>query len=198
MEDSLEFHPDRPSFSLATPIAIATVVLSGLLITGSITVLLRNQNAVQTPKDEFHPLQEITVDVQGAVQKPGIKKFSRSFDSQVYLYEVIEQAGGYTDQVDTVAVSKALNLASPVRDGQKITVPNKNGLVSTEETSVSSNTRININTATQSQLEKLQGIGKTRAEQIVRFRPYTDLEELQVKTKIPVKVIQGIADAISF
>ncbi|GEM85023.1 ComEA family DNA-binding protein [Meiothermus hypogaeus] len=42
---------------------------------------------------------------------------------------------------------------------------------------------ININTATQSQLEALPGIGPKIAREIIRNRPYRNAQELQAKVK---------------
>jgi competence ComEA-like helix-hairpin-helix protein len=39
--------------------------------------------------------------------------------------------------------------------------------------------RVNINTATQDELESVPGIGPTRAAQIIAGRPYTSVDELE-------------------
>lgn len=64
--------------------------------------------------------------------------------------------------------------------------------------SVSATTsKLSLNHASQSALESLPGIGKTRATQIVEGRPYTEVSELREKAKLPVSIIQAITPYVS-
>lgn len=55
---------------------------------------------------------------------------------------------------------------------------------------------IDINTATADQLDALKGIGKARAEAIIKGRPYRGKDELVQKGIIPQGVYDDIKDLI--
>lgn len=97
------------------------------------------------------------------------------------IIDAIEQAGGITENAD---ISK-INLAFELSDGQKVYVPNKNDIQNVEyvtnesgeniilengKGSVREEKKININTATQTQLELLTGIGPSTAAKIIQYR----------------------------
>lgn len=56
--------------------------------------------------------------------------------------------------------------------------------------------QIDLNSATPSQLRSLPGIGKSRANAIVKNRPYKSPDELVSKKVIPGKVYEGIKDKV--
>ena len=102
----------------------------------------------------------IMVDVKGAVQQPGIYRLST--DSRVY--QAIQAAGGFLSQAD----QKQINLAQKCKDEMVIYVPVKGetpvsdvGVQSTEEK------KININTATASELEQLNSIGLQKRKRLL-------------------------------
>jgi len=57
--------------------------------------------------------------------------------------------------------------------------------------------RIDINSATEAQLDSLPGIGPVRAKAIVAGRPYTDVKELETKKVLTTGVLAGIIDLIA-
>ena len=121
----------------------------------------------------------IVVHVSGAVVNEGIvelKEGSRITDA-------IEKAGGLKED----ACIKDINLAEILEDGIKISIPtvdeyNKNeeninevkanniGQNNSKTISKKKNIKININTATQSELETLPGIGSSIALKIINYR----------------------------
>ena len=52
--------------------------------------------------------------------------------------------------------------------------------------------RVNINTATQEELESVPGIGPTRAAQIIASRPYTSVDELERLDGIGPKQVESL------
>lgn len=52
--------------------------------------------------------------------------------------------------------------------------------------------RVNINLATQKELETLPGIGPVRARSIIDHRPYKSVDELLARTAIGKKVLEDI------
>lgn len=55
---------------------------------------------------------------------------------------------------------------------------------------------LDINSASQDQLEALKGVGKVRAEAIIKGRPYKGKDELMQKKIIPENVYKDIKDKI--
>lgn len=145
-----------------------------------------NVNNNQVTEDK----EEIAVHITGEVKKQGIiylEKGSRVADA-------IKKAGGETKNADL----SQINLAYILQDGQKIYVPNKNEKISqyiteksgnndTEENTTSNSNKedkkVNINTANQSELDQLPGIGPSIAQKIIEYREengnFKNIQELQ-------------------
>lgn len=123
---------------------------------------------VDSPQNR--PPTSLLVDIQGAVKKPGVYRLKPG----ARINEVIALAGGPTPQADLEAV----NLASGLRDGQKLEIPEKIAEVD-DSSSHRSNTGgpkqlphkpIPLNTAGIAQFRQLPGIGPVLAERIVQYR----------------------------
>ena len=63
-------------------------------------------------------------------------------------------------------------------------------------TSATTGELLDINTATTAQLEALKGVGKVRAEAIVKARPFKAKDELVSKHVVPQNVYNDIKDHI--
>ena len=108
---------------------------------------------------------KITVHVAGCVENEGVYQMKEN--SRVE--DAIQQAGGLTSDANT----KSINLAQKIQDGQKIYIPS----VIEKEITMESNTleaqgdeKVNINQATQTELETLPGIGPSTALKIKDYR----------------------------
>lgn len=142
---------------------------------------------------------EIVVDVAGAVEKPGVYKLP----SNSRIGDALVLAGGLSLSADRSWVAANLNLAERLEDGEKIYIPGKlensdNRI--TQNIGVSEtqkNQKININLASVSELDRLEGIGPSRAQTIVDNRPYSKTEELVSKARIPQSVYDKISSSIS-
>lgn len=140
----------------------------------------------------------VYIHMDGQVVNPGVYALSPS--SRVD--DAIEQAGGITDLADTTDI----NLAMKIYDGQKIYIPTKgeehiNPITDTKDTGIEVLTvKININTATQSELEKLPGIGPTKAGNIITYREengsFMVIEDLLKVTGIGNATYEEIKDLI--
>lgn len=155
-----------------------------------------NTSTLKSNKEE----NNITVHIIGEVKKRGVytlKKGSR-------IVDVIKLAGGETDKADTTKV----NLAFVVEDGVQIYIPNKTenkdnveyvkedsgeNIIKEMKTETTQNkdTKVNINTATQAELEKLPGIGPAIATKILEHRKqvgkFNKIEE--------IKNVNGLGDS---
>lgn len=120
---------------------------------------------VTEQQEELVQADTIYVYVCGAVCNPGV--YELPADSRAY--EAVTQAGGMA--VD--AAGTAVNLAEVLTDGQKLQIPFQ-GEISETQLSDSgvetTDTHVNINTASLEELMTLKGIGQTRAEQILEYR----------------------------
>ncbi|OGG03733.1 hypothetical protein A2W14_05085 [Candidatus Gottesmanbacteria bacterium RBG_16_37_8] len=128
----------------------------------------------------------IKVDVEGSVNKPGVYEF----DEEERVSDAIESAGGLTEKADLTWMEKNLNKAAKLIDGGKIYIPAKgeSGIQSSVVSSQKSGNvigvttgLININSASQTELEILPGVGPVTAGKIIDGRPYGAIEELKTK-----------------
>jgi len=138
---------------------------------------------------------EIWVDVQGGVVRPGVYSL-REGDR---VKDALIAAGGLGGQADREAVAKYINLAEKIKDGTKLYIPviGESGEENWEDGRVQglSTGRVNINTATKSELDQLWGVGEARAEMIIEGRPYQTIDE--VKKVLPSNVYEQIKDMIT-
>ena len=105
----------------------------------------------------------VYIHICGEVKKPGVYVFSDA----PRLVEVVKHAGGFTKKADTSAV----NQAESVTDGSQITIPAKQSKRSVERTRDSTTKgKVNINTASREELMTLNGIGESKASQIISYR----------------------------
>lgn len=112
--------------------------------------------------------------VCGAVQESGVYVLK----SGERIYEAIAQAGGLTED----AAAAVVNQAEVVSDGQMIYVPTKEeadaGIFPEAEATAesvsdqesASDDRVNLNTASESELMMLPGIGESKAQAIISYR----------------------------
>ena len=138
----------------------------------------------------------IKVDIAGAVNKPGVYEVAQT----TRVGEVIELAGGITEQADTNWIDKYLNRAEEVKDAQKIYIPQiPNPINSTDNVAVDSTAdiKININSANSVELDSLPGVGPVTAEKIVDNRPYSSTEDLLTKKVVSQRVYEQIVNKIS-
>lgn len=152
----------------------------------------------QGPSEE-ELVEKIFVDIAGAVNLPDVYELPEG----CRLQEVIERAGGFSEEADDNYIAQNLNLAQVLQDGEKIYIPKESetapaadeigqGRVAGEVTG-----KININTATSSELESLPGIGSVRAKQIIEDRPYKSIEEIQKVSGIGPKTFEKLKDKIT-
>ncbi len=139
---------------------------------------------------------EIYVDIGGQVSKPGVYQVSEG----TRVYQLIELAGGLTENADT----DSINQASFVEDGEKIIIPKKVSDASLSDEAVSSSSEetvvskgtvsgglVNINIASKDELKTLNGIGDVTADKIIEYR-----KSNRFKKKEDIKSVKGIGDGI--
>lgn len=164
---------------------------------------------------------KIKIDIAGAVTNPGVYEI---FEDE-RVEDALNAAGGLAAAADHDWVSKNLNLAAKLRDGDKLyipgveeaalpastnepapaSVPASTGVVSgsaTDSTTTSGCSRVNINTASAAALaDCLSGIGTTKAQSIVRYREdhggFKSIEEIKNVSGIAEGTFAKIRDQIT-
>ncbi len=182
------------------------ITLINLVILGGVIIFWRRppqpELTVTSPPPTVTPLPTPTpcplrVYVSGAVNHPDVYELP----TESIVKDAIEAAGGATSEANM----DRINLALSVADGQHIYVPKRgeeNPPVSppTESSGaagVKTGSKININTASQSELETLPGIGPSKAQGIIENRPYSSIEEIKQVPGIGEATFQKIKDLIT-
>lgn len=165
-----------------------------------LTLVQEDATAGETAADSAAPENasgEVVVHVAGAVSSPGV--YTLPADSRVD--DAVRAAGATAD-----ADLSQLNLAQKLADGQKITVPvagaaPADGSSATTTADSDNGGLININTATQEDLESLPSIGEVRAQAIITYREehggFRTTDELMEVSGIGEKIFADISPHIT-
>lgn len=134
----------------------------------------------------------VYVHICGSVQVPGVYILTAS--SRVG--DVVNAAGGMLAD----AATSEVNLAKKIEDGMQIIIPSLiDNEVLVQETQELEG-KININTASQSQLCTLPGIGESRALDIIAYREnnggFKKIEDIMNVTGIKTGIYEGIESLI--
>lgn len=180
---------------------------------GANTVNLESDLAIQEEmtgqEEEQHSDDRILVHISGAVNKEGIVELKMGSR----IADAIDKAGGIKEDADI----EEINLAYLLEDGMKIKIPNKQekdkqsdtvqeenieNYVTTsigvsnvskeeEKSKDMKSEKVNINTATQTELETLPGIGPSTAMKIITYRK----EKGKFMKKEEIKEVSGIGES---
>lgn len=142
------------------------------------------------------PTTSATVHVAGAVARPGVY----SLMTGARVADAIAAAGGTTADAD----ANAINLARPVTDGERIWVPRRGETpppVAGGTSDAASGGKVNINTASASELDALPGIGPALAARIIDYRtkrgPFRSVRDLLNVEGIGDKKFEGLQDLVT-
>lgn len=143
-------------------------------------------------------------DIKGSVKEPVIYSFS----SEERVYDVLKRAGGLLEEAD----SDRINFSAKIEDQQVLYIPavgeeppehlnqsaSPEGKQSTADTEPS---KININTASPSELQQIPGIGSVKAQEIIRFREengsFQKVEDLQEISGIGEKTVEKLKNFVT-
>lgn len=178
--------------------AVALAIIGSFLAAGLLFLTVqqpRGQPVKLRPPPTASP---ILVQVAGGVMQAGLY----NLPSGSRVMDAVQAAGGLAPGADP----STLNLAAILNDGEYVYVP------SVQEAEVSGRApgsaviplpgeRININTATQVQLESLPGIGEKIAQAIIAYRSthgrFAAIEEIQDVEGIGPSIFEQIRDLIA-
>lgn len=152
---------------------------------------------------------DFIVDIKGYVAKPGVYSFKESDNARIN--DLIDKAGGLIKDADT----SMINLSKKIEDEMIIIIYSKSEVANfiktqdetkkkleicenklkndacIKENQTISNGKININEASISELESLNGIGKSKAEAIVEYR-----KKSRFKSIDEIMNVEGIGESL--
>lgn len=169
-------------------------------------------SAVPAPDSSNAPAagkQTVVVHVVGAVRQPKLVELP----SHARVGDALEAAGGPTEDADLGRI----NLARVVSDGEQVYVPREGEEIPSEfagpATGVESSPSgpgaeasgdgalVNINTASESELDELPGVGPAIAARIVEHRttngPFSNIEQLQDVKGIGPAIFEELRERIT-
>ncbi|MFN3974257.1 MAG: ComEA family DNA-binding protein [Dehalococcoidia bacterium] len=180
--------------------SLAQVVLLGLFllaVAGAVTLVVRSARpeGVEVLLPTPTPQSVVQVHIVGAVAKPGRYILPQG----ARLGDALAAAGGALEGADL----EQLNLARPLSDGEKVTVPlaGRGGQAQEVTISAKDSTLLDLNTADAQALEALPGIGSVLAQRIVEFRtrygPFTQVDDLLKVQGIGPKTLERLRPLVT-
>ncbi len=162
---------------LAVVAAVSLLLLAWWLLSGgsdqsSVLTVAQTADASSSASEKHLTVamepETLIVHVVGKVNHPGIV----TVPAGGRVHDAIEAAGGLKGRVELAE----LNLARPLTDGEQVRVglpePLEPNQLTSDETGTGSGTsgKINVNAASQSELETLPGVGPVTAQAIIDWR----------------------------
>lgn len=149
-------------------------------------------NNVATPNKN-----KLLVEIKGEVKKPDVYEV----DEGSIIRDLINIAGGLTEKAN---INK-INRAEKLKDNQLIVIPDNESVDSSSITNIENNDSedgiININSASLSDLQKINGIGEVKAQSIIDYREksggFKSIEDIKNVEGIGDKTFEKIKDKIS-
>lgn len=191
----------------ALAIALGAVAVAVVLLGPSPSVAIESDGEARPVSDAL-PFEgsdgsvgaTIVVDVGGAVARPGLYRFPAG----IRVGDAIAAAGGFGTRVDLRRAEAELNLAARLADGDRLRVPSRDDAVGASPSGGSGGSGggaaapggpIDLNRATEAELDALPGVGPATVAKIVAARaerPFATLEELVTRKVLGAALLTRI------
>ncbi len=205
--------------------AVLTAGLAAILAIAAIVVALGAGTSGDVVVDGAAPLGPVTsgsgpvagglpaagdvsvliVEIVGAVDHPGVYRVA----TDARIGDLVAAAGGYGPRVDTDRATRQLNLAAPLHDGDQIRVPSRDDPPDTGTLPASgpgtagdpsTTGPIDLNHATEAELDTLPGIGPVTAAKILASRnaqSFIAVDDLRTRGLVGQKTFDGLKDLVA-
>ena len=147
--------------------------------------------------------QLVTVDVKGAVKKPGVYQLQ----SNSRVHDALEKAGGLTDEADLKSVNQAQKLSDEAvvyvaKVGENaVDVTTSAPASATSGTGQAKSALVNLNTATEADFQTISGIGQKRAQDIIAYREtngrFKSVDDLKNVSGIGAKTLEKLKEYVT-
>lgn len=198
---------DRYRYYILAVLLVATGVGIYLILTPPPSTLADDSAYIAGGEAEETPTADgqLVVDIAGGINQPGVYKLNAGS----IVEDAINAAGGLSGQADEDEIARSINRAALISDHSKLYIPKigDNQIVYTNPTPnsyASTNeitSKVNINTAANSELDTLPGIGPVIAQRIIDYRLQNDgfksIEELKNVPGIGDKLFEQIKDLVT-
>jgi competence protein ComEA len=188
-------------------VAVLAIVLAGTTDGGAVRVdggsILEVGSADASPPgpDGGDASGALVVEIVGAIADPGVYRLDRG----ARLVDLLRAAGGYSPRVDTARLEAELNLAAPLTDGAHIRIPSRDDPAGTAiprgpTGGASGGPLVDLNRATQAELEALPGIGPATATKIITAREearFASVDELRSRGILGEKTFLKLRDLLT-
>lgn len=145
----------------------------------------------------------IVVDIKGAISVEGT--YQMKVGDRVV--DVIKKAGDFTDNADKTSVNLAQKVTDEMmiyvarQDEQRSLLMSSNFRSSDTENKTEVKKKLNLNTASENDLQNISGIGKKKAEDIVAYREehsrFSSIDELKNISGIGDKTLEKLQEEVS-
>ncbi|HFI0122781.1 TPA: helix-hairpin-helix domain-containing protein [Streptococcus suis] len=156
----------------------------------------------ETSTEASEEPSQLVIDVKGAVEKPGLY----TLEAGARVNDAVEAAGGLTSQADP----KSINLAQKLSDEAVVYVASKDENISVVTSTTASSAMsqeekntslVNLNTATEADLQTISGIGSKRAADIIAYREanggFKSVDDLNNVSGIGDKTMESIRSYVT-
>lgn len=169
---------------------------------------VQNAGAQEKSVEESKKADDVIyIHIVGEVRNQGVVTLNKG----QRIMDAIEKAGGVTEEADLSKV----NLAFVLSDGQKVRIPSVNDEAGSGEEFVTAGggynvvqggsggsvgVKVNINNASQTELETISGVGPSLAAKIINYREkngkFRSIEELKNISGIGDSKFEGMKDFV--
>jgi len=189
-------------------VTVVALVAAGLLAIGAFLLATTSSGrqvevAAAAASSSVEPSSqgdEVVVEVDGAVVRPGLVRLPRG----ARIADALAGAGGYGPRVDVGRAEAELNLAAHVEDGSRIHVPSRDesppAVAATDAGEAPSSGLIDLNSATEAELDTLPGIGPVTAQKIIAGRaeqPFATVDDLRTRKIVGASTFDKIRDLVT-